>query len=141
MAKVLIADDDAQILQVLTTILKGAGHTVLAFQDGKSAFEAFQKEKPHAVIADVLIPSIAGSGLSARVKREADWCGVILISGVYTDPSFAGDAKNKYKADAFFLKPFTAEQILGALKPLLAKAAANAPKPELADGELMLGED
>ena len=141
MAKILIADDEAPILQALTTILKGAGHTVLAFQDGRSAFEAFQKEKPHAVIADVLLPAIAGSGLSARIKREAEWCGVILISGVYTDPSFVSDAKNKFKADEFFLKPFTGEQILGALKPLLARAAANAPRAELPEGELMLGED
>lgn len=139
MAKILIADDDAQVLQVLASMLKTAGHQVLSAQDGKTAFETFQREKPHAVIADVLIPGIAGTGISARVKREAEWCGVILISGVYTDPSFPADATGKYKADAFFTKPFTADQILGSLKPLLAKAAANAPA--VVEEELMLGDD
>lgn len=139
MAKILIADDDAQVLQVLASMLKTAGHHVLSAQDGKTAFETFQREKPHAVIADVLIPGIAGTGISARVKREAEWCGVILISGVYTDPSFPADATGKYKADAFFTKPFTADQILGALKPLLEKAAANAPA--VVEEELMLGDD
>lgn len=122
MAKVFIAEDDPQVLQALVAMVKGAGHAVMSFTDGRAAFEAFEREKPHAVIADVLIPNIAGSGLSHRVKKAAPHVGVVLISGVYTDPAFAAEATNKYKADAFLLKPFTAQQLIGALDPLVKKA-------------------
>src|SRR6185437_2005541 len=108
----------------LSTVLKGAGHQVFPAVDGAAAWEIFQREKPLAVIADVMMPKIAGSGLSARVKREAAHAAVLLISGIYTDPSFEKDAPLKYKNDGFLLKPFTGDQVLAALNPLLAKAAA-----------------
>src|SRR5579859_2826765 len=126
MAKVLIADDDPQVLKVLATIVQGAGHQPIPATDGGAAYQLFQREKPAAAILDVMMPTIAGQGLCVKIKREAPATGVILISGVMTDPAFIKDAPAKFKNDAYLLKPFTPEQLLGALKPLLEKAA-NAP--------------
>lgn len=133
MAKVLIADDEPAILQVLGTILQGAGHTPIPATDGEMALNLFQQHRPPVAILDVMMPRIAGQGLCVKIKRIAPDTGVLLISGVMTDPVFIKSAPATFKNDGYLLKPFTAEQLLAAIKPLLDRAPAEEPS-------LLLGE-
>lgn len=126
MAKVLVADDDPQLLQLLAAFVQQLGHTPVSAAEGDAAMKAFEAESPVAAIVDVMMPRVAGQAVCIKMKRKKPNIGVLLISGVYTDPSFVESAPKQYNCDGYLLKPFTGEQITKIFKPILEKAIAAA---------------
>lgn len=141
MARILIADDDPQVLQILATVLQGAGHQVLQAADGEAALALYQQQKPGIAILDVMMPRKAGQAVCVKIKREFPHAQVLLLSGIYTDAAFIAEAPGKFQNDGFLAKPFTPETLKAALAPLLAKAAS-APAPAVAEeAELILSDE
>lgn len=67
--KILIADDEAHILHVLTMKLKNAGYTVISAMDGEEALELCQSEHPDMLITDNQMPFLTGMELSTKVHQ------------------------------------------------------------------------
>src|SRR5207253_4910233 len=111
MAKVLVADDDPQLLQLLAAFVQQLGHTPVTAAEGDAAMKLFEAENPVAAIVDVMMPRVAGQAVCIKMKRKRPNIGVLLISGVYTDPTFVQQAPAQYNCDGYLLKPFTGEQI------------------------------
>jgi len=101
------------------------GHTPLSAPEGDAAMKLFEAENPVAAIVDVMMPRVAGQAVCIKMKRKNPNIGVLLISGVYTDPAFVEAAPKAYGCDGYILKPFTGEQISKVFKPILEKALEN----------------
>jgi len=67
--KVLIADDEAHILHVLSMKLKNAGFTVISAMDGEEALELCQSERPDMLITDNQMPFLTGMELATQVHQ------------------------------------------------------------------------
>lgn len=126
MAKVLVADDDPQLLQLLAAFVQQLGHTPVSAAEGDAAMKLFESENPVAAIVDVMMPRVAGQAVCIKMKRKNPNIGVLLISGVYTDPAFVETAPKQYGCDGYILKPFTGEQITKVFRPILDKALESA---------------
>src|SRR5689334_10809763 len=117
MAKILVADDDPQLLGMLAAFVQQLGHTPVSAADGDIAMKMFEAEKPVAAIVDVMMPRVAGQAVCIKMKRKAPNIGVLLISGVYNDPEFIKNAPAQYGCDGYLVKPFTGEQMNAMFKP------------------------
>ena len=114
MDKLLLIDDEPDILRVLSMSLKADGYDVISAQSGREGIAAFEKEKPDIVITDIKMPGMDGIEVLKRVKGLDADTEVIIITG-------HGDIENaiealKHGASDFINKPVRDEALAIALK-------------------------
>ena len=124
---VLVADDDADILRLVSQRLKHRGYQVLTAANGDEALDLILGDPPDAAVLDGIMPGIEGHQICARMRadpRTAD-IPVILLTAK------AGDADEREAADAgvdaYVAKPFRIEQLDATIRELLASARARRP--------------
>jgi PAS domain S-box-containing protein len=111
-AKVLIADDNADMRGYLTRLLRGAGHRVSAVTDGQAALEAARTEPPDILVSDVMMPRLDGLQLVTALRGDARTAGVpvlLLSARAGQEASIEGMAAG---ADDYLVKPFSAAELL-----------------------------
>ena len=79
---ILLAEDDADLRDLYSFILKQAGFEVMPVEDGQSALNELQRCRPDILITDVMMPGMSGLELIEHIKKEKELCDlpVILIS-------------------------------------------------------------
>lgn len=117
--KILIADDDRVTRELLGRTLKNAGYDVLFAEDGLDAVERASTEKPEIVLMDGLMPKMHGFVACKTIKELEDPPKVILLTGIYTKPTYKWEAKGTYLADGFLSKPFDKDLLLALIERLL----------------------
>ena len=110
MGKILIIDDEKDILNTLSSILEDEGFAVLKAMDGKEGLAIFEREKPDIVLLDVWMPELDGIQVLKRIKKKHKDAIVIVISGHGTI-STAVEAV-KVGAYDFLEKPLSIEKVL-----------------------------
>src|SRR4030042_5795794 len=101
--KVLIADDEEDIRDLLGFLLEDLGFEVIKAGDGNSAFSLFQEVRPSIVLTDIKMPGMDGIQLLKKLKADEPDVEVIMISG-HGDMSLAIESL-KYEAADFIPKP------------------------------------
>ncbi len=124
--KVLVADDDEQILQAIAIRLRANGYQVVTAEDAIQAVLRARQEKPDAAILDVYMP--AGDGMSVMEKfekvDEIKGLPVILITA---DTQTATRDRGVASGARFFLtKPFETKELLACLEQAVAGEARKA---------------
>jgi two-component system NtrC family sensor kinase len=114
MSKLLLIDDEPDILRVLSRSLKADGYEVVCAQNGTEGIAIFEKEKPDIVITDIKMPSMDGIEVLKKVKDQNVDTEVIIITG-------HGDIENaiealKHGASDFINKPVRDEALAIALR-------------------------
>ena len=118
--KILVVDDDLSMREMLAHILVKAGYEVILTEDGKTGVEKAWSERPHIVITDGLLPKLHGFLVSKKVKEFPRPPRVIILSGVYTKPTYSIEVKREYNADAFITKPFDVTSLLSTISKQVA---------------------
>ena len=137
MAKVLVVDDEPQILTALWRGLTRVGHDVVVARGGEEALEAAAASVPDLILLDLRLPDLDGIEV---VKRLRAWTGVpiVLLSGVGSERArvMALDAG----ADDFVDKPFSMEELRARVGAILRRAANGGPgapeQPAVVVGDL-----
>jgi CheY-like chemotaxis protein len=111
-ARILVADDEPPIVEVLATVLEDEGYAVLRAYDGAAAFAVVERERPALIISDVLMPRMSGLELAERVRETAAELPIVLISAV-PPPSVT------LAHTTVLAKPFDIEAIVGLVARLL----------------------
>lgn len=123
-SSILVADDDASLLEAMAVMLESLGHTVTSTRDGRSAWNRLsQGEWFGLLVTDVSMPHMGGLDLLAAVRQARLEIPVVVISG---DPANRPHALQA-GALAFLDKPFR----LGELEAAVAGALANPPRSSL----------
>ncbi len=102
MATILVVDDEAPVVDLLTDMLEDEGYTVISAYNGRIALEIVERQSPDLVISDVMMPFVDGIQLCIRLRKEHDAHSlpIILMSAALPpDLSTCG-------ANAFLGKPF-----------------------------------
>ncbi len=122
--KILIADDDEEICEVLADILREKGYLVRAVYDGHAAWELIQRELFDTVILDLKLPLVAGVEVLRRSRGLSRKVKIIVISGrpmrsMLKDPSTVlghnpdpEEEEILRSSDVFLNKPFPIETLL-----------------------------
>lgn len=125
MARILIADDDPSVREMLTLILQSRGHDVVDAADGQSALVAFDESSPDLLILDLAMPE--GGGLRVakelRERQPSVRCPIIILSG-YADAVQASELE-ALSTSAIIEKPLALDVLYEALDGALEEVAAN----------------
>jgi two-component system KDP operon response regulator KdpE len=116
--RVLVVDDEPQILRALETNLRGAGYDVITAGTAEEARSAAALQKPDAVILDLVLPDGSGTAVCRDVRR---WSSVPVIV-----LSVVGDQQEKVAAldagaDDYVTKPFGMDELLARLRAALRR--------------------
>ena len=134
MTRVLVVDDEPQILRALQTNLRGAGYDVATAATAADALSSAAMRPPDAVILDLVLPD--GSGIEVcRELRSWSSAPILVLSvvGDETEKVAALDAG----ADDYVQKPFGIDELLARLRALLRRATPSG-EPVLEIGELAI---
>jgi DNA-binding response OmpR family regulator len=120
-ARILVADDDPEILTLLGLRLKQRGYDVVEASDGEKALEQARETKPDLVILDVMMPQKNGWEVARELKQDAATkdIGIIILTAI-------GEKMNEltsplYGADEYIDKPFEFENLEKAITAVLHK--------------------
>jgi len=118
--KVLIADDEPNILISLEFLMKREGHQVVVARDGDEALAAIRRERPDLVLLDVMMPGKTGFEVCAAVRADESLAAtkIVLLTAKGRDTDVAkGSALG---ADAYVTKPFSTRDLAARVRELLA---------------------
>ncbi len=130
--RLLIVDDEPEILHLLGTALGRAGYDVETASRGLEALEKVRSFEPEVVVLDAMLPEVHGFEICRKIRssRRFGHVPVLMISAVYRGWRFAQDVKDVYGASDFIEKPFR----IGDVIARVAKALDGAePMPETSD--------
>ena len=115
-SRILIADDDAAILQTVSWVLEEHGYEVATATGGLSVLEQLELRTPDLVLLDVLMPDADGYQVLERIKSDARWrdVRVMMISAV---PPEEGTVRTLgLGASDFIRKPFRVKELLARIQ-------------------------
>lgn len=119
-ARILVVEDDPNILLSLEYLLKNAGYEVQTASDGASAWRTLQAHTPQLAVLDVMLPEIDGFELCRRM-RAAPALQQAKILVLSARGGAADEEKSRQLgADAYLRKPFATREFLHTVKTLLA---------------------
>ncbi|MEW6194796.1 MAG: response regulator [Bacteroidota bacterium] len=122
--KILLVDDDIDLLEQNKLLLESKGFTVVTAESGKDGWEIFQKEKPGAVIVDLIMEQMdSGFVLCYKIKKSSYGKNIpvfILTSATYeTGFKFSASTKEEkewIKCDGIIHKPVVVEELISKLE-------------------------
>jgi two-component system, OmpR family, KDP operon response regulator KdpE len=127
-ARVLVCDDEAQILRALKVILRDAGYEAVTASSGEEALDRAAVKPPEAAIVDLMLPDIDGVELTRRL-REWSEMPILVLSAV-------GEEDRKVEAlaagaDDYVTKPFGPRELVARLEAVLRRAQPEGAEPAI----------
>ncbi len=119
--KVLIVDDEPDIVRLLDKALTAEGFEVISASRGLEALQAVKQQAPALVLLDAMLPEIHGFEICKKIKTSKRFghIPVVMISAIYRGWRYAEDVKNTYGADDYFEKPFRIVPLVRRVRELL----------------------
>jgi two-component system KDP operon response regulator KdpE len=132
--RILVVDDEPQILRALGTTLRGAGFTVDTAASAGDALTAAAAHPPEAVILDLILPDGNGTDVTRELRTWSS-APVVVLSAV-------GEEREKIAAldagaDDYVTKPFSVDELLARLRAVMRRSGA-AQEPVLVVGDLRI---
>jgi len=130
--KILIVDFDEESLISLSNLVFEEGFQAVTAMDGLSGYEKFKAEDFDLVIIEPMLPKLHGFELMKRINQEPNKKPpIIIVTGIYREPSCKMEALQVYGASAYFTKPWNKDDLRSKILSLLVNGLENkAPKPE-----------
>jgi two-component system, OmpR family, response regulator len=139
--RVLVVDDEPDLVEVLSAVLRYEGWSVRAAADGATAVTVAREFRPDAVLLDVMLPDIGGLEVLRRLRAEAPHVSVLFLTARdAVEDRIAGITAG---GDDYVTKPFSLEEVLARLRGLLRRAgmAQTAAGTPLVVDDLVMDED
>ena len=119
--RILIADDEPNIVVSLEFLMKQKGYAVKVVGTGSAALDAVGEFNPDLILLDVMMPGMSGYELCQKVRENPQWAGtkIIMLSAKGRDIEVSkGMAVG---ADAYVTKPFSTRDLLARVQELLGE--------------------
>jgi two-component system KDP operon response regulator KdpE len=134
-ARVLVVDDEPQIVRALKVILRSAGFEPQAAETRREALDAVAVRPPDALILDLVLPDGSGVDVCEEIRRWSS-LPIIVLSAV-------GDEREKVRAlnagaDDYVTKPFGAEELIARVRAVLRRSADAASEPVVRVGAVAI---
>jgi two-component system, NtrC family, response regulator GlrR len=131
--RILLVDDDADLLRLLAMRLKAAGYTVATAESASAAISQFAVARPHLVITDMRMPDMDGIALFERIHHEAPALPVIMLTAHGTIPEAV--AATQRGLFGYLTKPFDSRELLDTVARALRLHVPTEGQPAEAAGD------
>jgi DNA-binding response OmpR family regulator len=122
MAKLLIIDDEIQLLEMVKIRLEANGYEIITANDGQEGLEKAKSEKPDLIMCDVMMPKMDGYKVCGLLKKDTRYSKIPFI--LFTARAQKDDFELGLEigADAYITKPFEPPVLLAKIDELLKKS-------------------
>lgn len=132
MAKILVIDDDLDLLNMLRLMLERGGHSVTTTGDGADGLAKARDLKPDMAIIDVMMPGMHGYQVCRKLREDPETAGMAVLILTARAQPVDRDAALEAKADDYMSKPVSPTELLKKVTELLnRRQRAEGPKPFL----------
>ena len=125
--KILIADDEPNIVAALEFLLQRSGYEVHVARNGDEALKLVEATHPDLVLLDVMMPQKSGYEVCMRIRERADWrhIKIIMLSAKGRDAEVSKGLS--IGADIYITKPFSTRELMDKIKDLLGQSTEAGP--------------
>jgi two-component system KDP operon response regulator KdpE len=137
-SRVLVIDDDANLISLLRESLEAAGYEMLAASNGLDGIKQLYTTRPEIVVLDVMMPRMDGWETLARVREMSDVPVIMLTARDAESDRLRGF---QLGVDDYVTKPFSLAELNARIRAVLARAVrarSDAPSPPLVVGDLVI---
>jgi len=126
--KILIVDDEPDVVSYLEMLLRDRGYETLSASDGREAIEIVRQEKPDLVTLDISMPEASGTRFYKEIKRDAELASipVVIVTAVtgyggdkYAYKEFISHSRLVPPPEGYFPKPIARDAFLETIRTLL----------------------
>lgn len=117
--RILIIEDEKQLVEMLTMRLEKEGYDVISAHDGKSGLEKARSEKPDLIILDLMLPIMDGYRVCAFLKKDSRYSKIPILMFTAKAQDSDRELGMEMGADAYISKPFDAPVLLAKIKEFI----------------------
>ena len=119
--RILIVDDEVQLVEMVKMRLEAAGYEIISAYDGQEGFDKAKKDKPDLIILDLMLPKMDGYKVCGLLKNDARYSKIPII--MFTARVQEEDARlgKDLGAEEYVTKPFDPKTLLLKIKKLLGE--------------------
>jgi two-component system, OmpR family, response regulator MtrA len=124
MAKIVVADDDADIRDLVVFKLQQSGHQVVPVADGEAAVDACRDEHPDLAVLDVMMPGMSGLDACRALRGDPSLAGIAVV--LLTARAQESDIAEGFNvgADDYVVKPFSPRELASRVAAVLQRSGA-----------------
>lgn len=124
MARIIVIDDDQQLLHMVGLMLERGGHTITLINKPEDGLEKLKAEKPDLLVVDVMMPNMSGHDLTRQIRatKELDNLPILVLTARSQD--IDRDTALRSGADGYLSKPVTSQELIEQVDKLLTQKAA-----------------
>ena len=119
--KILIADDEPNIVVSLEFLMKQRGYVVRIVSNGEDAFNAIGEFAPDLILLDVMMPRMSGYDLCQKVRENPAWQGIKIIMLSAKGRDIEVTKGMAVGADAYVTKPFSTKDLIAKVRDMLGE--------------------
>ena len=124
MSKILIIEDESELVKVLRSYLEKAGFQVITALRGDSGLELWRREKPDLVILDLNLPGLDGLDVAREIRKKSNTPIIMLTARVEEADQLVG---LEIGADDYITKPFSPRLVVARVRALLRRTQSTSP--------------
>lgn len=117
--KILVVDDELEIVKVVRAYLEQSGFRVVTASDGQLALAVFRHEKPDLVVLDLNLPKMDGLDVCRAIRREGNTPVIMLTARVDETDKLIG---LEIGADDYIVKPFSPREVVARVRTVLRRS-------------------
>jgi DNA-binding response OmpR family regulator len=121
--RILIVDDEPNIVVPLEFLMKREGYEVAIAEDGQAALDAIAKRAPDLVILDVMLPRMSGFDVCRHIRADERWRGLKILMLTAKGRDSEMQKGLELGADAYVTKPFSTRDLVARIRTLLGGTA------------------
>ena len=134
--RILIVDDEPDIVELLEYNLRQTGYTVVTARDGAAAFAEVRRQPPDLVLLDLMLPDISGTEVCRRLKKDSSTEGIPIVMITARSEEIDRVVGFELGADDYVTKPFSPREVVLRVQAVLRRAR---PRHETADERMVFG--
>ena len=133
--KILLIDDEPEIVEISRDYFKSAGYDVVTANNGLSGLQTARREKPDLIVLDLMMPEMDGLDFCRTIRRESDVPIIMLTARVEETDKLIG---LEIGADDYITKPFSPRELVARAKVVLRRVAGDSSAEIIRVGNVSL---
>ena len=139
--RILIVDDEPDIIEILQNNLEKEGYTAITAENGNQAIEKVKTHQPHLIILDIMMPDMDGIETCREIRAIPDFEQVLVAFLTARNEDYSQIAGFDVGADDYIKKPIKPRVLTSRVKGLLRRLPNEEPSPEVTYQDLVINKE